>query len=70
MKFFVLISLSATNGISCTIPVGAGMFFLRAFVIDPSSSQPRHSKKREIAVKTVLAQNNELAMKLRSVLEL
>ena len=51
-------------------PSGRRCVLFESFVIDPSSNQPRDSRKREIAIKTVLAQNNELANKLRSVLEL
>lgn len=51
-------------------PGGRRYVLFESFVVDPSSNQPRHCKKREIAIKTVLAQNNELANKLRSVLEM
>ena len=51
-------------------PGGRRYVLFESSVVDPSSTQPRNSKKREIAIKTVLAQNNELAQKLRSVLEM
>lgn len=51
-------------------PSGRRYVLFESCVVDPSSNRPQHSKKREIAIKTILAQNNELAQKLRSVLEL
>lgn len=51
-------------------PGGRRYVLFESHIIDPSSNQPQHSKKREIAITTILAQNNELAQKLRSVLEL
>lgn len=50
-------------------PSGRRYVRFESVVVDPHSNQPHHSRQREIAVKTILAQNNELAQKLRSVLE-
>lgn len=50
-------------------PSGRRYVLFETVVIDAPSDLPRQFRKHKIAVETILAQNNELSEKLRSILE-
>lgn len=50
-------------------PNGRRYVLFETMVLDAPSGRADHYRKREIAVQTILAQNNELSRKLRSILE-
>lgn len=50
-------------------PTGRRYVLFETVTMDSCSHQPHLSKKREMSVQAILAQNNELARKLRTVLE-
>lgn len=50
-------------------PGGRRYILFETVVIDAASDLQKQCRKHEIAVRTILAQNNELSQKLRSILE-
>lgn len=49
-------------------PSGRQYILFETVVIDAASDLQKQCRKHEIAVRTILAQNNELSQKLRSIL--